>query len=55
MFARHALRKVTKNNVFLAGMQCRYFPIVKKFTKTHEWIELDTDTAIATIGITDHA
>ena len=35
--------------------QMRYFATVKKFTKSHEWIELDTDTGIATIGITDHA
>tara|TARA_B110000305_G_C19118973_1_gene483438 strand:+ start:72 stop:353 length:282 start_codon:yes stop_codon:yes gene_type:complete len=55
MFARHALRKVTQNNVFLMTMQCRHFPIVKKFTKTHEWIEVDTDTSIAKIGITEHA
>ena len=55
MFARHALRKVTQKNLFLAGMQCRYFPIVKKYTKTHEWIEFDTDTSIAKVGITDHA
>jgi len=33
----------------------RYFATIKKFTKSHEWIELDTDTGIATIGITDHA
>lgn len=35
--------------------QMRYFATIKKFTKSHEWIELDTDTGIATIGITDHA
>mgnify|MGYP002635402125 CR=1 FL=1 len=35
--------------------QLRYFAVVRKYTKSHEWIELDTDTGIATIGITDHA
>ena len=35
--------------------QIRYFAIVKKYTKTHEWIELDTDTKLAKMGITDHA
>ena len=28
---------------------------MKKYTKTHEWIEVDTDTSIAKIGITEHA
>ena len=55
MLAMLALRKMTQKNVLLAGMQCRYFTVVKKYTKTHEWIELDTDTSIAKIGITDHA
>ena len=55
MFAKHALKRLSQKNLFMQGMQCRYFPIVKKYTKTHEWIEVDTDTSIATIGITDHA
>ena len=29
--------------------------MVKKFTKTHEWIEMDTDTKLAKVGITDYA
>ena len=33
----------------------RYFSVVRKYTKTHEWIEVDTDTSIGTMGITDHA
>ena len=33
----------------------RNFAKIKKFTKTHEWIEFDTDTNLGTIGITDHA
>ena len=55
MFARHALRKLPKHNVFTPAMHCRYFAIVKKYTKTHEWIEFDTDTSVAKIGITEHA
>ena len=35
--------------------QIRSFAKVKKFTKTHEWIEFDTDSKIGTIGITNHA
>ena len=59
MFARYALKKSTQtlpvNYVQLVAQQSRYFTIVKKFTKTHEWIEVDTDTSIAKVGITDHA
>ena len=33
----------------------RYFAIIRKYTKSHEWIELDEDSGVATIGITDHA
>ena len=35
--------------------QVRYFALVRKYTKSHEWIEFDTVSGIATIGITDHA
>ena len=35
--------------------QIRCFAKVKKFTKTHEWIEFDTESKIGTIGITNHA
>ena len=38
----------------LASQQ-RSFATIKKFTETHEWIELDTETKVATIGVTDHA
>ena len=27
----------------------------KKYTKEHEWVEVDGDTATATVGITNHA
>ena len=27
----------------------------KKYTKEHEWVEVDEDTATATVGITNHA
>ena len=33
----------------------RYFAIIKKFTKTHEWIQYNSDSGLAKIGITDHA
>ncbi|EPS39248.1 hypothetical protein H072_6967 [Dactylellina haptotyla CBS 200.50] len=31
------------------------FEIIKKYTQDHEWVSLDTDTGIATVGITDYA
>ena len=60
MLARHALKNLRQSchvskNVSVIGIHSRYFSIVKKYTKTHEWIEVDTDTSIATMGITDHA
>ena len=62
MFAKRALFQIkSMNNLATAQRsimvqnQMRTFALVRKFTKTHEWIELDTDTGIATIGITDHA
>ena len=39
----------------LLQQQMRYFAVIKKYTKTHEWIEYDTDSKLAKIGITDHA
>ena len=33
----------------------RYFAISRKFTKTHEWVEIDSESDIITIGITEHA
>ena len=44
-----------KNVNALSNVQVRNFTVTKKFTKTHEWIEFDDSTNIATIGITDHA
>ena len=35
--------------------QSRSFALVRRFTESHEWIELDTDTGNAKVGITDHA
>ena len=51
---RHAISKsqVTRQ---LLNQQSRSFALVKRFTESHEWIELDTDTGTAKIGITDHA
>ena len=48
-------RLFTLSQRTLMQRNIRCFAIVRKFTKTHEWIEIDTDTDIATIGITDHA
>ncbi|KAK6533394.1 hypothetical protein TWF694_002340 [Orbilia ellipsospora] len=31
------------------------FELVRRYTKDHEWVEVDTETKIATMGITDHA
>ncbi|KAF3903436.1 hypothetical protein ABW20_dc0101872 [Dactylellina cionopaga] len=31
------------------------FEVLKRYTEDHEWISLDTDTKIATVGITDYA
>jgi glycine cleavage system H protein len=29
--------------------------VYRKFTQDHEWIEFNSETKIATIGVTDHA
>ena len=31
------------------------FAVIKKYTKTHEWIEFDDESKIATMGVTEHA
>ena len=33
----------------------RMFCVARKFTKTHEWIEYDTDTGLGQMGITNYA
>ena len=48
------MKQMSKMNSMLLN-QSRFFAVSKKFTKTHEWIEFDSDTNIATLGITDHA
>ena len=53
--ATMASRQHMMQQSILLQQQIRYFAIVKKYTKTHEWIELDTDTKLAKMGITDHA
>ena len=35
--------------------QMRMFAVIRKYTETHEWLEFDTESKIATMGITDHA
>ena len=39
----------------LLQQQIRHFALIRKYTKTHEWIEYDTDTKLAKMGISDHA
>ena len=52
----HMKNSMTMQRNALLNMQMmRHFAVIRKFTKTHEWIELDDATGIATIGITDHA
>ena len=36
-------------------MQARNFAMIKRYTKSHEWIEYDSDTLVAKMGITIHA
>ena len=57
MFAKHALKKAVlfKPQASLLRTQYRSFALIRMYTKTHEWIEVDTDTSVATMGITDHA
>ena len=47
-------QKVLSSNLLIKN-QYRSFAIIKRFTKTHEWISFDTETNVAKIGITDHA
>ena len=47
------VQPLQQNNMLLAQM--RYFAIIKKFTQTHEWIQYNSDSGLARIGITDHA
>ena len=65
MLSRQLVRQLlTKNTlvsqgalrqVALTQSMIRHFAIVKKYTKTHEWIEYDTVTKEAKIGITNYA
>ena len=59
MFAKRSVSLIKNTMVLQRSLmmqnQMRHFAIVKKFTKSHEWITLDTDSGIATIGITNHA
>ena len=48
---RSAGRALLNNN----KQQVRSFAVIRKFTKTHEWIEVDTDTMEGKMGITEHA
>ncbi len=36
-------------------MNYRMFSIIRKYTKTNEWIEYDTEKSTGILGITNHA
>ena len=56
MFAKSLLKKSSQlQSQAILYRNMRYFGVIRKYTKTHEWIEVDTDTSIGTMGITDHA
>ena len=50
-----AQRSQAMTQTMLLQQQLRYFALIKKYTKTHEWIEYDTESKQAKMGITDHA
>ena len=54
MVSQRSKMMIAQQNMLLQ-QQARYFALIKKYTKTHEWIEYDTDSKLAKIGITDHA
>ena len=53
--AQHRLMTSMTQYNGLLSMQMRQFALIKRFTESHEWIELDTDSGEAKIGITNHA
>ncbi|RPA72770.1 glycine cleavage system H protein [Ascobolus immersus RN42] len=59
LFARSAVRvgrnvmPVMSKRAFSAS--AGRFEVIKKYTKDHEWVSYDTDSKIATIGITTYA
>ena len=58
-FNARALNKVGQQSQLrmftLLQMQTMRFSVVRRYTKTHEWIEFDTEKELAKIGITEHA
>ena len=48
-------RQTLMQQNMLLQQQIRHFALIRKYTKTHEWIEYDTDTKLAKMGISDHA
>ena len=54
--ARTPIRNLLSTNArFLLATQARTFATFRKFTEDHEWLEVNTDTNQAKIGITNHA
>ena len=50
-----SLRSGGRNLLNSTKSQARCFAVIRKYTKTHEWIEVDTDTLEGKMGITEHA
>ena len=56
MFSSLAVRSLMRaNNRALVMNSLRYFATIRRFTPDHEWIEYNTDTKEAKIGITHFA
>ena len=43
----HVSKRFTRNQ--------RFFSIVTKFSKDHEWVKFNANTGLGLVGITDHA
>ena len=50
-----AVSLAAKANQMNVMQQMRFFAMITKYTKTHEYIFYNTDTKLAKIGITDFA
>ena len=56
MFSSLAVRSIMRaNNKALVMNSLRYFATIRRFTPDHEWIEYNTETKEAKIGITNFA
>lgn len=41
--------------MLLVSNQMRMFAVQRRFSKTHEWIDFDTDTNMGKVGISKYA